>query len=418
MLADRKLAAALKTLAKPGAGAAAEQRARDLLEKIKAQIIDTDFKEILEASFHAVMFFHDPAKRVSAAESLSLVKRLTKRGLPAVAEVVFAACFESLKAFDTDLLLSAAPTLRSVETVLKASGMSKHAFENRLLANPIGIYDTAATDWLLKKGDIRKTASVVSLLLTRKERQMHLPAWDEVLRTALKADKHGKLFALALLQYPENPRAIESLVDVGLKNANVLKVFADYLPVFLTEKRFSAQPLAFLRLLIEKAFATHESQRRYVTAAIVRIATGILLIDDRPAGSAGEALGIIQAATRRFRSTTDEVALKDTWILECLAQEEPDGQVHITPKGARHIAIALQKSTQGFCAYDIVTLTARNLGMVPAGKKGDKVAYDPLRHEDIAGGILPGETVEITEPGWFLKDELVIRAKVIRPGAF
>ena len=89
-----------------------------------------------------------------------------------------------------------------------------------------------------------------------------------------------------------------------------------------------------------------------------------------------------------------------------------DGKISITQHGARHLARALEEAGQGFSAKEILTVLARNLGLVAVGKNGDTVIYNPLQHEDVAGGLLPGQSVLIEESGWSINQETVARAKV------
>ena len=417
---DRRLAAAFKALAKPSPSTADQQKSRKILDDVQARIPDPAFRQALDSSFQAVAAFSDQTKRQTAREYLSLLQALNARALPATAEILFSTALDALKDLDAESLLQPAPTPKCVELWLKASGTPKKVLQERLLANPEWAYATAGCDWFFRKGDTRNAAPLLLHLLSQERRPEHLPSWEEVLTLALQRDKKGILMETVLLQHPNHQQAIPSLVTVALKDRFLLKATMDVLPTLFSRKTFSGQPVEFLRRLLDQAVATQADSRRSGSANIARLATGILL-EGRLSGPAQEALEAIQTATRRLRRMTFDATLKaDTWLIECLgdvSQDEPDGQVHITRKGARHLAIAFEKASQGFGAYEILAVTARNLGMAPTGKMGDKVAYNPLNHADLKGGIIPGETVVVVEPGWLLKDEMVIRAKVIRPGA-
>jgi hypothetical protein len=94
-------------------------------------------------------------------------------------------------------------------------------------------------------------------------------------------------------------------------------------------------------------------------------------------------------------------------------EETPsDGKLCVNLQGARHIALAFEKADQGFGARDILAVTAHNLGLSAIGKKGDEAIYDPLNHEDIESGLVPGEIVLIEQEGWAINQETVARAKV------
>src|SRR5205085_193934 len=91
-----------------------------------------------------------------------------------------------------------------------------------------------------------------------------------------------------------------------------------------------------------------------------------------------------------------------------------DGRLHVTIEGARHVALALDKATQGFAASELLSVTARNVGLTPIGMDGEMLSYDPLRHEDLEGGLLPGDPVRIERIGWAYGRDVVLRAKVKR----
>lgn len=86
--------------------------------------------------------------------------------------------------------------------------------------------------------------------------------------------------------------------------------------------------------------------------------------------------------------------------------------MNVTIDGARQLAIAMDKAQQGFDAKEILAVAARNLGLLPIGKKGEKVRFSPIRHQDIEGGMLPGDPGQIEEGGWSHQDDVIVRAKV------
>ena len=81
-------------------------------------------------------------------------------------------------------------------------------------------------------------------------------------------------------------------------------------------------------------------------------------------------------------------------------------------EGALNIATAFRKAAEGFGTIEILTFTAKNLGMTPFGTVGESVVFNPFQHEDISGGLLRGDTAAITESGWKLGNDIAMRAKV------
>jgi hypothetical protein len=136
---------------------------------------------------------------------------------------------------------------------------------------------------------------------------------------------------------------------------------------------------------------------------------------ERQSGHTKASLEFVHQMARQLRNLTNEESLRSkTWVFENLCGDElpRDSRLHVTIDGARQLAIAMDKAQQGFDAKEILAVTARNLGLVPIGKKGEKVSFAPIRHQDLDGGMLPGDTAQIEEVGWLYQDDVIVRAKV------
>ena len=87
----------------------------------------------------------------------------------------------------------------------------------------------------------------------------------------------------------------------------------------------------------------------------------------------------------------------------------------ITWDGAKMLAIAVEKANDGFPAKDVLSCLCFNLGLIRFGNRLDEqIIYSPIEHEDIEGGILPGEPVVAVAAGWMYQERVLIRAKVRR----
>lgn len=85
---------------------------------------------------------------------------------------------------------------------------------------------------------------------------------------------------------------------------------------------------------------------------------------------------------------------------------------NITKEGAQIIALAFEMLYRNLPAKDVLTATAKNLGLTQLGKKGETIVFVPRNHEDLDGGMLPGDSAMIEEPGWLFGKDLIARAKV------
>lgn len=413
---DRKIAAALKVLAKPHASAEAQQKSREALTDAKARNPDAALRKALDSSVHMLASRMDETKRLPGTDYLALIQTLNAHALPLTSEVLFTSFIGSLKNLDANLLFKAAPTVKSVVVFLRASGLRNKSFEEKLLTNPESAYTTTALDWHLEKGDARRCAPFLTMLLARLPRPKHLPQWDEVITETLQKPKACQLLKILLEAESPGSQQLETLAALLLSDASLLKGIADLLPNLL-ESGIPQQALQFLKLLLERILVAPPQQRPLFSAVIARLGSNLLFRED-PSPGHQESLKAIEEATSRLKLATTDAELKArTWVFERLktAAERLDDNQHLTMTGARHMAVAFEMAGQGFSAYAVLSMTAKNLGMIAYGAKDEKVTYNPLQHEDIEGLLALGEAAQVLESGWRFKNSIVLRARVIRP---
>jgi CelD/BcsL family acetyltransferase involved in cellulose biosynthesis len=198
-----------------------------------------------------------------------------------------------------------------------------------------------------------------------------------------------------------------------------MQVTVDTLPKILAAKEAPAAALPFIRQLFANLIATTDGERQFATASLARLATGILLAN-ATSPCAKEALAFIKETIRQLRGATRGSELQSqTWIFESLQEERSpaEGSLQITFDGARRFAVAFDKARQGLSAADLLSTTAKNLGLTIINAKGEQVPYNPLEQEDSQGGIRPGELVTVLEPGLKYQNTVVLRALVGKVGS-
>jgi len=273
---------------------------------------------------------------------------------------------------------------------------------------------TAGADWLLLHAPPESQLPLLDLFLTRQSRPKYLPTWSGSLALALQKDKRGGLLHFILRHSWSTEDRIASLAEVIRLNPGLMKVTIDALPEILTAKETPPAAMMFVRRLFVNLTATTDLDRQFATVSLARLGTGILL--HYPLGPfALEALEFIQQSARQLRGVTRDAELQSrTWILESLQAEKntADGGLQITFDGARRFAVAFDKARQGLSTADLLSTTAKNLGLTIINAKGEQVPYNPLEHEDSQGGIRPGEVVMVMEPGLKYQNTVVLRALV------
>ena len=345
---------------------------------------------------------------------ISVVRVLCDRQLPASAAFLFAAWRDRVESLSLDAVLPLSPDPASFEIWRKASAQPAKEIEQQLLVTPATTYATAGADWLLLRVPPDKQLPLLDLFLTRQSRPKYLPPWSEALSLALQKDKRGALLRAVLHNpWPTEDR-IAALAEVIRDNAVLMKTVIDALPQILTSKEPPPGAMALVRQLFANLVRTTDTARQFASASLARLGTGILL-HHTIGPCATEALVFIQQTARQLRGATrgSELQLR-TWVLESLQEEKTptDGRLHVTLDGARRFAVAFEKAAQDFPTADILAMTARNLGLTPIGTLGNHVSYDPLQHEDVDGGMIPGDPALIDSQGWMHGENVILRARV------
>lgn len=92
----------------------------------------------------------------------------------------------------------------------------------------------------------------------------------------------------------------------------------------------------------------------------------------------------------------------------------PDIDKYITPDGARRLGLALEYAIDHGSpeTIDHLEVLSFNLGLRRIAVVGEDVAFNPLRHQDIRGGLLPDDRATVKTTGWQYGSRAIIRAQV------
>jgi hypothetical protein len=416
---DCKLVVVFKALLKGASEGPKREKAVKKFHELRSRVVDIEFGRLLDGLF--AEFSTPPTGRAnpSAEQAAKTLGELRARGFVEVAGFLFRQWRDVMAAQKLEDVLPVVPNAASFEVWRKATRQPAKEIAGRLLADPVSTYATAGADWVLLHVKTEQALPLLGLFLGRKERPKTLPPALDALVPVLKKDKRGVLLERILRHpWPEKGNLV-TLGEVVRLNRTLLKNTVASLPAILCKKDAPEQGAFLVEDLFALMPSTQGAEREFMTAVLARLGCGIL-VQDRRGPQADAILRLVAQAARRLRNITKgETIQARTWVLENLSAEaEPtDGKVHVTVQGARHLALAFEKAAQGFATKDILTATARNLGLTPVGNKGETASYNPLQHEDMEGGMLPGDGALIEEPGWALGSDVVMRAKVKRGGS-
>lgn len=411
---DRKLMTILKALLKgPFDGPKREKVGKEFRD-VRARVVDAELGRILDDVF--AEYSGPPGNRTDPTleQTAKRLGALRARGLVETAAFLFAQSAAIMAMLKLDEVLPLAPDVTSFELWRKVVKVSAIEIETRLLADLSSVYVTAGADWLLLRAKPEQLMPLFEMLLCGTERPNSLATGAEALAPTLKKDKRGILLEKILHHTWPDKSSLAKLAEAVRLNRTLLKMAVEKLPPILCKKDAPETGLLFTQELFGQIHSTQGTEREFVTAALARLGCGILLQERR--GPVAEAiLGAVAQTVKRLRNVTREEALRQrTWVFENLNADNESviSEAHVTITGARYLALAFEKAGQGFAANDILSVTARNLGLKPIGNQGEAANYNPIQHEDMEGGMLPGDAAHIAEPGWALGADVVVRAKV------
>jgi len=410
---DRKLATALKAALKKNKAGADEKRFAGFHQALE-RVASEDLRRTFETLFSKIVCQTTETTALEAKEASQILRTLLERGFSETPSIAFLAWLDSFGGLTLDEILSITPNAICFSRWLKKTKASVQEIQRQLAEQPDRAYSTAGADWLLECPKIEMSFSVVEKFLSRQARPEYLPAWNDGLIAAIKKDKRGDLLVAVMRQPSTSQEQIRALSEVVRLNRPLFKTVADLLPAILMRKDLSPTVVGFVHSLFNGILSTDGNEREFLTAILARLATGIL-IAERRTPNADEVLALVRKAAQQLRSLSKgKEARAKTWVFENLCAEDSpsDGKQCINMQGARYIALAFEKADQGFPTKEILGVTARYLGLLQIGKNGEAVRYEPLQHEDVDGGLLPGELVVVLESGWSFNGEAVMRAKV------
>lgn len=408
---DKKLSSILKSLAKSKDLTSRAKAEKDYVH-VRSRIGDDWLRSVIA---ELVRTFGEPASgrpTPSPEHGRGIITDLRNREFTSTSSFLFQSWIELTSRVPALEMLRLAPDAAAVEVWRKKMQIKIAALEDEFLASAEAAYESPAGDWLLTKAKPERLVQLFNLLLSRRPRPKFLPQWQEALSSSLLKDKRGGLLE-CLLRKEWSDDQIRSLSELICRERGVFATVVEILPRAIAHEEAKQGVTQLLKEFWAATLSASGARREELTAGLARVGTGILLSGKR-SGQTEAALIVIQEAARQLRGATAESEARFTWVFTSLAMPESpsNGRLHITREGAQHFAVAFEKSSQGFIARDVLTLTALSVGLQPIGKAGEALSFNPLQHFDTIGGTTPGEQVTVTEPGWLWKSEVVVRAKV------
>ncbi|HEV2693036.1 MAG TPA: hypothetical protein VG347_09105 [Verrucomicrobiae bacterium] len=241
---------------------------------------------------------------------------------------------------------------------------------------------------------------------------VRLPNWHRVLSDVLHDDGKGVRLE-ALLRAVDSADFAKQLTNVIIQKDLINQALEQLARLAAGRETIHGIPI-LIDEIVRLTFDAVGSEREWLSAALTRFVGGVALQNEN-SSQADAVLSQIERANRKLKTAmASSGTMGKVWSAIRIPENQdlPSGRPQLTIEGALNIAAAFRKAGEGFGTFEILTFTAKNLGMTPFGTVGESVVFNPFQHEDIAGGLLRGDSAIITESGWKLGNDIAMRAKV------
>lgn len=406
---DSKISKALKLLRKQPPDLQKLEQARKQISDLLAKARKPELMGALRWAVEPGMGKAIEADKATLHES-SVAAR--NAGLLETAAVLLAAFFEAGGEMDKESALRVSSNADALELWRKKCDTPAKQLEHDLLVELPAIYATAGVEWLLEHGDAKKLGPLFHRLLRCDARPNYFRNWHATLTDVLLKDAKGTRLE-AILRVVDSADYAKSLANVVTQKDVIGQALDQLAGLVARRDTINGIPI-LIDEIIRLTFEADGSEREWFSAALTRLVGGVALQNEN-SSQADAVLSQIERANRKLKtamSSSDSTG--KVWSATRIPdnQDTPSGKPQLSIEGAINIATAFRKAAEGFGTIEILTFTAKNLGMTPFGTVGESIVFNPFQHEDIAGGLLRGDKAMIAESGWKLGNDIAMRAKV------
>jgi len=244
------------------------------------------------------------------------------------------------------------------------------------------------------------------------ERPQYLQEPSKLLQNALSRDKKLiladdlKIFAI------DSPIHTKNLL-LGSMRSHVGEGYARSFGHALVAKAIDHKNL--IQALNELLQSQSPMQSEFATKFIAHITTTLCLITN----SKNEASSEFKEALQNFVTSVwlfgKEDERRKLWFAsttEKISKLSSEMKGEISTQGALQIALSIRAAQTDTDAKDALWASAFNLGIKQIGKPGEIELFESRQHEDIKGGLLPGDKAQIVNCGWIFNESILLRAQV------
>lgn len=423
---DSSLQKALKSAASYDGTPKSRERAQEHLRTVLDGIREPGTAGAAK-SIHEYLLARRRRKEIGDPVSPPLKDLLALRSLERSYELALGELVADSPDLECGELLQMAPSLRVIEAWLK-SAEERHAKagDETGVTSPkeelIGFVkrdpDSAAAcglgEWFMGNVAAESLMETIPVLLAA-FCQKGENRKEAMVRKALSRDRNGNLLLRCVNEVATSAERLVDLAGVVRNDDKTLVKVLEMIPKALLGSE-DGRLGELVPMLFENVDREKGVRRRQECGLLVELYGKLL-------GAEGESVGLRVALAglddlfRRFDSLAESEGKgsEPLWVVKAAGaptQTRIDLLPALTLDQAKLLAAAVERLRENPGAIGVVEALAANLGLESVGASDGEVRFDPLVHEDMVGGMLPGDRAVIRRPGWKLGDYLILRATV------
>ncbi len=348
-------------------------------------------------------------KGMAAEDWLKLLSALRDRNLRKSAVAVWTASLAGIVTLPVDQWISAAPSAECIEKTRKASRITRQEMIERLVRDPASIFDTVGAEWLMVHGTPREFQMLLGPILEGKGRPAGLRSPGELISKFLAKDPKCRRLPQVLRMVSEDDGRLSWLVSVARKE--VLKG----LPLLAQEESTTPMLGNVVRALFASQQTNSQSALRSRCGELAVLGGRLLQVGKLSAEGESLLNEIARIGTDIRLEHAGSSVGAGVWTLEPVESRSAGAGHGFNIEDARQWAIVYERANVDRQPLGYLETLGHNLGLREIVAVGESTCYLPRQHEDVEGGILPGDMVVAITSGWNLNDSTVVRAKVRRP---
>jgi hypothetical protein len=359
--------------------------------------------------------FSTPGDQQTPEGWLTAVRRLTALGLLQTASAVATLGMSRIVHLPLASVLPSLPSVPLIEEYRRSAKVEDSVVRDFFLNRIPGIAGEAGVEWLLSRVPPDELSTLLRHLLAEISAGgsggTHC---SKLVQTYLAKDPKGARLAAFLAVLCEQGNQIGPFAAVIRSSDTAFAAVVEALGFTGRDERTTTATGEFVRQLFVQLLDTRGPKRRVACGRLARIGAGFLLTPvPSPAAQAGlEAVTEISDDLRNLtRDTEDRV---DSWLLAPLLERSEQAATYITPDGARRWALAWEEAERSGHSVAALETLGYNLGLRTISEVGKQVVFAPSMHEDVVGGLLPGDRVTALSSGWSFNGRPMVRARVKR----